>query len=144
MGMILGYGLCSLFGLFYSAAHTVIPFILLGIGIDNIFVITQTFSTIGRSTKAHCQRKKYRYHIYILYIFYYLTEWMARLPGGSIDRNSLINYCGGVISSKRNTVTLFQHQQYGFVFYLYEIMISIPFYFYFNNEKILSIFRQQR
>ena len=50
MGMILGYGLCSLFGLFYSAAHTVIPFILLGIGIDNIFVITQTFSTIGRET----------------------------------------------------------------------------------------------
>ena len=48
MGMILGYGLCSMFGLFYSAAHTVIPFILLGIGIDNIFVITQTFKTIGK------------------------------------------------------------------------------------------------
>ncbi len=43
MGMILAYGLCSLFGLFYSAAHTVIPFLLLGIGIDNIFVITQVF-----------------------------------------------------------------------------------------------------
>jgi len=41
MGMILAYGVCSLFGLFYSAAHTVIPFLLLGIGIDNIFVITQ-------------------------------------------------------------------------------------------------------
>ena len=47
MGMILGYGICSLLGLFYSAAHTVIPFILLGIGIDNIFVITQTFKTLG-------------------------------------------------------------------------------------------------
>ncbi len=43
MGMILAYGLCSLFGLFYSAAHTVIPFLLLGIGIDNIFVITQVY-----------------------------------------------------------------------------------------------------
>ena len=48
MGMILGYGLRSLFGLFYSAAHTVIPFLLLGIGIDNIFVITQTFNTLGK------------------------------------------------------------------------------------------------
>lgn len=48
MGMILGYGLCSLCGLFYSAAHTIIPFLLLGIGIDNIFVITQTFNTLGR------------------------------------------------------------------------------------------------
>jgi len=50
MGMILGYGLCSMFGLFYSAAHTVIPFLLLGIGIDNIFVITQTFNTIESSS----------------------------------------------------------------------------------------------
>ena len=41
MGMIMAYGICSAFGLFYSAAHTVIPFLLLGIGIDNIFVITQ-------------------------------------------------------------------------------------------------------
>ena len=48
MGMVLGYGLCSLFGLFYSAAHTIIPFILLGIGIDNIFMITQTYNTLGR------------------------------------------------------------------------------------------------
>lgn len=50
MGMILGYGLCSMFGLFYSAAHTVIPFLLLGIGIDNIFVITQTFNTLEQSS----------------------------------------------------------------------------------------------
>ena len=51
MGMVLGYGLCSLFGLFYSAAHTIIPFILLGIGIDNIFMITQTFNTLGKYSK---------------------------------------------------------------------------------------------
>jgi len=50
MGMILGYGICSMFGLFYSAAHTVIPFLLLGIGIDNIFVITQTFNTMESSS----------------------------------------------------------------------------------------------
>ena len=50
MGMILGYGLCSMCGLFYSAAHTIIPFILLGIGIDNIFVITQTYNTLEASS----------------------------------------------------------------------------------------------
>ena len=53
MGMILGYGLCSMFGLFYSAAHTVIPFLLLGIGIDNIFVITQTFKTLGKTKSCN-------------------------------------------------------------------------------------------
>jgi hypothetical protein len=29
------YGLCSAMGFFYSAAHTVLPFMLLGIGIGN-------------------------------------------------------------------------------------------------------------
>ena len=56
MGMVLGYGLCSLFGLFYSAAHTIIPFILLGIGIDNIFMITQTYNTLGNYKLALIQR----------------------------------------------------------------------------------------
>ncbi|XP_023348188.1 uncharacterized protein LOC111716912 [Eurytemora carolleeae] len=49
MGMILAYGVCSAFGWFYSAAHTVIPFLLLGIGIDNIFVITQAYDTLESS-----------------------------------------------------------------------------------------------
>ncbi|XP_023344213.1 protein patched homolog 2 [Eurytemora carolleeae] len=47
--MILAYGVCSAFGWFYSAAHTVIPFLLLGIGIDNIFVITQAYDTLESS-----------------------------------------------------------------------------------------------
>jgi hypothetical protein len=51
--MILAYGLCSMFGLFYSAAHTVIPFILLGIGIDNIFVITQVYKWSFVTTQVY-------------------------------------------------------------------------------------------
>ena len=61
MGMVLGYGLCSLFGLFYSAAHTIIPFILLGIGIDNIFVITQTFNTLEASSVPASLAQRYVY-----------------------------------------------------------------------------------
>merc|ERR1719397_420193 len=59
MGMILGYGLCSLCGLFYSAAHTIIPFLLLGIGIDNIFVITQTFNTLEASSVPATLAKRF-------------------------------------------------------------------------------------
>ena len=49
MGMMASYGICSALGLFYSAAHTVIPFLLLGIGIDTIFVITQVDSLYNQS-----------------------------------------------------------------------------------------------
>ena len=47
MGIIVSYGLCSAFGFFYSAAHTVMPFLLLGIGIDDMFVIVQCLSTLS-------------------------------------------------------------------------------------------------
>ncbi|XP_046840543.1 patched domain-containing protein 3-like [Xenia sp. Carnegie-2017] len=38
--------LCSAFGLFYGPAHTTLPFLLLGIGVDDLFVIVQSWSNI--------------------------------------------------------------------------------------------------
>ena len=38
------------FHCYYTYSLPVIPFLLLGIGIDNIFVITQTFNTLGKTT----------------------------------------------------------------------------------------------
>jgi len=52
MGIIVSYGLCSAFGFFYSAAHTVMPFLLLGIGIDDMFVIVQCSNTLSEKEKA--------------------------------------------------------------------------------------------
>ena len=52
MGIIISYGLCSAMGFFYSAAHTVMPFLLLGIGIDDIFVIVQCRSTLSPKTNT--------------------------------------------------------------------------------------------
>ena len=86
MGMILGYGLCSLFGLFYSAAHTIIPFILLGIGIDNIFMITQTFNTLGETIKLMTERSKPSLRV-LLY---------ARHPGGEVRPDHETRRRGGV------------------------------------------------
>eukprot|EP00092_Neocalanus_flemingeri_P040503 GFUD01044108.1.p1 GENE.GFUD01044108.1~~GFUD01044108.1.p1 ORF type:complete len:1044 (-),score=198.42 GFUD01044108.1:97-3228(-) len=52
MGIIVSYGLCSAFGFFYSAAHTVMPFLLLGIGIDDMFVIVQCLNTLSEKEKS--------------------------------------------------------------------------------------------
>ena len=41
------YGLCSALGFFYSAAHAVMPFLLLGVGIDDMFVIVQSLNTLS-------------------------------------------------------------------------------------------------
>lgn len=38
-----GFGLSSLFGLFFGPVHSLLPFILLGIGVDDAFVIVNAF-----------------------------------------------------------------------------------------------------
>lgn len=35
------YGLCFYLGVFYGPVHPIIPFLLLGIGVDDMFVIIQ-------------------------------------------------------------------------------------------------------
>jgi len=52
MGIGSSYGLCSLLGLFGSNMMSIMPFLLLGIGIDDMFVIVQvrTSSTLQYNT----------------------------------------------------------------------------------------------
>ncbi len=51
MGIIVSYGLCSAFGLFFGPMHSVLPFLLLGIGIDDMFVIAQSWDTLEAERK---------------------------------------------------------------------------------------------
>jgi hypothetical protein len=46
MGIVVSYGFCSGVGLFYGPMHNVLPFLLLGIGIDDMFVIVQCWDTL--------------------------------------------------------------------------------------------------
>lgn len=51
MGIVVSYGLCSLCGLFFGPMHNVLPFLLLGIGIDDMFVIVQCWDTEEHKAK---------------------------------------------------------------------------------------------
>ena len=48
IGLSIGftYGFCSALGLFYGPMHNLIPFLLLGIGVDDMFVIMQCFDNL--------------------------------------------------------------------------------------------------
>ena len=47
MSIGFAYGFCSLCGLAYGPLHNIIPFLLLGIGIDDMFVIVQCLNTLS-------------------------------------------------------------------------------------------------
>lgn len=41
VAILSSYGLCFYLGIFYGPVHPTIPFLLLGIGVDDMFVIVQ-------------------------------------------------------------------------------------------------------
>ena len=51
VGMSIGVsvGLCSAMGLLFGTAHMALPFLLLGIGVDDLFIIVQSWSNISSS-----------------------------------------------------------------------------------------------
>ena len=46
MGVLVAYGFCSAVGLFFGPMHNILPLLLLGIGIDDMFVIVQSWETL--------------------------------------------------------------------------------------------------
>nr|SVE86951.1 EOG090X0BEK [Daphnia similis] len=48
MAIVVSYGLCSAFGVFYGPVHSILPFLLLGIGIDDMFVIVQCWTNLNK------------------------------------------------------------------------------------------------
>ena len=46
MAIFVSYGLCSAFGVFFGPVHSILPFLLLGIGIDDMFVIVQCWNNL--------------------------------------------------------------------------------------------------
>ena len=47
LSMGFAYGFCSACTLFVTPVHNILPFLLLGIGIDDVFVIVQNWETYG-------------------------------------------------------------------------------------------------
>lgn len=52
MGMAIAVGISSLLGFPYTPMHSILPFLLLGIGIDDMFVIVQCWRNLNQDSEA--------------------------------------------------------------------------------------------
>ena len=56
LSMIAGYGFSSGLGVPFNTLHTVLPFIVVGIGVDDIFIITATYDQLERTIADPAER----------------------------------------------------------------------------------------
>jgi hypothetical protein len=54
MGIVVSYGVCSALKLSFGPLHHVLPFLLLGIGIDDMFVIVQSWDMLPSEDQVYC------------------------------------------------------------------------------------------
>ena len=98
VGMSIGfaYGFCSICGLAYGPLHNIIPFLLLGIGIDDMFVTMQCFNNLS---PTDCQRSlKERFGLTMsragcAITVTSLTDFLAFAIGGTTVLPALQSFC---------------------------------------------------
>lgn len=59
MGVAVSYGFCSALGFSFTPPHKVLPFLFLGIGIDDMFVIIQCWNNMSQQemeASSHAER----------------------------------------------------------------------------------------
>jgi len=96
MGIAFSYGVCGLLGLPFGPLHNIIPFLLLGIGIDDMFVTVECFNNLNQQQqkKSLHERmgltmKKAGCAITITSV----TDFLAFMIGGTTVLPALQSFC---------------------------------------------------
>jgi len=96
MGMIVSYGICSAMGLFFGPMHNVLPFLLLGIGIDDMFVIVQSWETLTPKDQAGTLQERFGKtlsHSGVAITITSVTDVVAFAIGGTTVLPALKSFC---------------------------------------------------
>ena len=96
MGIIVAYGFCSAVGLFFGPMHNVLPFLLLGIGIDDMFVIVQSWETLTPKDQAGTLQERFGKtlsHSGVAITITSVTDVVAFAIGGTTVLPALKSFC---------------------------------------------------
>ena len=98
MGVGSCYGLCSTLGLIFTPTHSILPFMLLGIGIDDMFIIVQSYDSIikqelSRGKGHHEKMGLAMQHAGVAITITSVTDLMAFCVGASTVIPALRSFC---------------------------------------------------
>ena len=92
MAIASSYGLCAYFGLFFSPLMNVLPFLLLGIGVDDMFVIVNAYDNEVSRDPVERMAQSLRSSGMSITVTS-LTDVVAFLIGSSTSLPALRNFC---------------------------------------------------
>ncbi|KAF5289919.1 hypothetical protein FQA39_LY14928 [Lamprigera yunnana] len=95
MAFVVGCGFCSLIGISYGPVHTSLPFLLMGLGVDDMFVIIACWEEVVSEDKLSLEQKigYMLKHAGVSITVTTVTDVMAFLIGSSTILPSLQSYC---------------------------------------------------
>ena len=96
MGMVSSYGLCLLLGVMYSSMNAIMPFLMLGIGVDDMFVIVQAWETLDEDERNYKLVEKFGLtmkHAGVAITITSVTDLLAFAIGASTAIPSLTSFC---------------------------------------------------
>ncbi len=96
MGYGTAYGVAAIVGFFASNMNSILPFLLLGIGIDDMFVIVQSFETLSEEEKKEDRHTRFGYtmkHGGVAITITTVTDLMAFAIGSTTVLPALSSFC---------------------------------------------------
>ena len=93
MAIASSYGLCSYFGLFYSPLMNVLPFLLLGVGVDDMFVIVNAYDQVDKSLDLPTRMGRTLATAGASITVTSLTDIFAFIIGSNTTLPALRNFC---------------------------------------------------
>ena len=61
MGVVTSFGLAAYLGVFYSQMNQLLPFLMLGVGVDDMFVIMQAFDNLDKEEREEELGKRFNF-----------------------------------------------------------------------------------
>uniref|UniRef100_A0A336MF82 CSON014056 protein n=1 Tax=Culicoides sonorensis TaxID=179676 RepID=A0A336MF82_CULSO len=96
MGFISGCGICALLGVSYGPVHTSLPFLLMGLGVDDIFVMMACWRKVQETNSNHPKEERMGLmlqHAGASITVTSITDIVAFLVGGLTILPSLQSFC---------------------------------------------------
>ncbi|XP_064096527.1 patched domain-containing protein 3-like [Macrobrachium nipponense] len=95
--VVIAYGVCSVFGISYTPVNSILPILLLGLGVDDMFVIMAAWESAGNHKGASAdlveRAAKTMRHAGVAITVTSLTDVTAFAVGASTDLPALRSFC---------------------------------------------------